>query len=573
MKANRLMAIMGVVFLFLFLNLVRMQVIQTEHYQSLSERNRIRVIYLEGPRGRILDRNGEILADNRLSFNCSVVLNEANTTIFKSSRLLAPLLDMDPAALEKQFLKKRRGAFNSILIAEDITPAQAMAIEERLDFLPGFMIETRPLREYPYAESAAHLVGYIGPMAEDESEELEFYGYKERDWLGRDGVEKNYESYLRGHSGGLQIEVDSRGRFIRALGVKEPAEGKDIRLTVDARLQSYAQGLLQAQKGAVIIMELKEGGLLAINSSPSFDPNLFASNKGRKEVRQYLIDPLSPMVDRGVRGQYPPGSIFKIITALSALQNHGISPATSFNCPGYLIVGGKVFHCWKEGGHGPQSLAQAFAHSCNVYFYKTGLAAGIDALFAKAIEFGYSKPTGVDLPGEKEGFVPSREWKRQAFQAPWYEGETANLAIGQGYLQVTPIQALLMIAAVATKGELFKPHVIDRIEGMKVAEKHTRSLNIPLEDWKAVCDGLDQVINSDTGTGRLARLPDIRVSGKTGTAQSGQDKTHAWFVGFAPEENPKIAMVVFLEHGGRGGVNAATVASALFRWLKEASYL
>ena len=218
-------------------------------------------------------------------------------------------------------------------------------------------------------------------------------------------------------------------------------------------------------------------------------------------------------------------------------------------------------------------MAQAFAHSCSVYFYKTGLAAGINALFEKALEFGYSKTTGVDLPGEKEGFVPSKEWKRQAFQAPWYEGETANLAIGQGYLQVTPIQALLMIAAVATKGELFKPHVIDQIEGVKVAEKHTRSLNIPSENWKAVYDGLDQVINSDSGTGRLARLADVRVAGKTGTAQSGQDKSHAWFVGFAPEENPKIAMVVFLEHGGRGGVSAATLAGALFRWLKEASYL
>ena len=560
-------------FALLLLNLVRMQIFQGEHYQSLSERNRIRIIYLEGPRGKVLDRNGEALAVNRLSFNCSVVFNEAKSTLRQSCKIVAPILGQDAAELQRRFSKKKQGAYNSILIAEDIAPSQAMAIEEILDSLPGFMIETRPRREYPYTESAAHLVGYIGPVAEDEIDDLEFYGYKERDWVGRDGVERSYESYLRGYSGGLQIEVDNRGRFIRALGVKEPKEGKDIRLTIEAKLEAHIQTILASQKGAVIVMELKEGGILAMNSSPSFDPNLFASNKGRREVGKYLQDVQAPMVNRGIRGQYPAGSIFKIITALAALQNHGIYLTTSFSCPGYLSVGGKRFHCWNDAGHGPQGLSQAFAHSCNVYFYKTGLLAGIDALFNKSVEFGYFKATGVDLPGEKRGFVPSKEWKRQAFNEPWYEGETANLAIGQGYLQVTPIQALVMIAAVATKGEVFKPHVIDQIEGIKVAEKHTKSLAIPKAYWDAVREGLDQVINSESGTGRLARVADLKVAGKTGTAQSGQNKSHAWFVGYAPEENPKVAMVVFLEHGGRGGVSAAALAGSLFQWLKEASYL
>ncbi len=572
-RPNRLSVIMLAGFLALFLNLFVMQILKGGYYQALSEKNRIRVIYLEAPRGVIFDRTGRPLVTNRLSYNCSAFSREAKFDIKRSCQIIGSILGIDAADLEKNFRKRKQGVFNTILMAEDITPAQAMAIEEKVDMLPGFVIETRPRREYPWGEAMAHLTGFIGPMMGGETDRLEFYGYKHADWLGRDGVEKTYESYLRGVSGGLQMEVDSRGRFVRALGVKEPKEGNDIQLTVDAKLQSYVQGLLKDQKGAVAVMELKEGGLLSINSAPSYDPNLFASSKGRKEVGRFLHGRYSPMVNRNIRGQYPPGSIYKIVTALAALEQHKITENTTFNCPGFFMLGTKVFHCWTEVGHGSQSLTQAFAHSCDVYFYNTGVLVGIDALFEKSVEFGFSKVTGVDLPGEKEGLSPSREWKKRTLGQPWYDGDSANLAIGQGYLQVTPIQALVMIAATATEGQIYKPHVIDTIRGEKVATRHTKAMTIPSEDWKAVKEGLDQVVNSDTGTGRLARVPGLRVAGKTGTAQSGQDKTHAWFVGFAPIEDPKIAMVVFLEHGGRGGVSAASLASSVFRWLKEANYL
>ncbi len=320
-------------------------------------------------------------------------------------------------------------------------------------------------------------------------------------------------------------------------------------------------------------MELKDGGVLSINSSPSFDPNLFASGIGRRQVGKYLHSSEAPMVNRGIRGQYPPGSIFKIVTALACLERKKINSTTAFECPGYFLIGGKRFHCWYEAGHGPQVLAQAFAHSCNVYFYNTGLLAGIDALSEKAIEFGFSKRTEVDLPEEKAGFVPSREWKKRAYDESWYDGETVNLAIGQGFLQVTPIQALVMAAAVASHGQLFKPHVIDKIEGIKVAERRTKSMEIKANHLNFIREGLDRVINSESGTGRLAKIEGVRIEGKTGTAQSGQNKTHAWFVGYAPAENPKVAMVVFLEHGGRGGVNAASLAGKLFKWLKQTAYL
>ncbi len=573
MKVNRLALLMVAGYVILFLNLFWMQVLRGDYYRSLSEKNRIRTLYLEAPRGNVLDRNGAPLAVSRLSFNCSVIPREAKWTIAKSCRVIAPILGVSTEELEKRFAKRKPGLFNTVILAEDIPRAQAMAIEEKIDMLPGFLIETRPQREYPFSEATAHLLGYTGPLTDKEDEKIDLYDYRRSDWVGRDGLEKAYESYLRGYSGGLQIEVDSRGRFVRALGVQEPKEGKNVMLTIDGKLQEFVQQQLRPHKGAVLVMELEEGGLLAMNSAPSFDSNLFSSSKGRKEVGRYFKNENAPMMNRGIRGQYPPGSIFKIVTALAALEERKISPSTSFNCIGSLVVGGNRFHCWKEGGHGPQAMTEAFAHSCNVFFYSAGLLAGVEAIHEKAVEFGMSKATGIDLPGENSGFVPSRSWKKKKRKEAWYDGETANLTIGQGYLQVTPAQALVMISAVATDGQVLRPHVIRKIEDLNVAERHSKSMPGASSEWRAVKEGLDQAINSDTGTGRLSRHANFRIAGKTGTAQSGQGKTHAWYVGFAPLENPKIAMVVFLEHGGRGGVSAAGIAGSVFKWLKEAKYL
>ena len=574
LKVSRLLLLVAILFSLLLLNLFRMQILKGDYYQSLSEKNRVRVVYLEGPRGKILDRRGRELANNRLSFNCTVTPGEKRERIEKSFRIVASILQEDPDVLDERYQKRKPGAFNSIILAEDISASQAIAIEERLDLLPGFMIETRPQREYPYGEAAAHLTGFLGPFHGDESEDPEYQDYNALEWLGKEGLEKFYEGYLHGRSGGLQMEVNSRGRFIKALGVKEPMEGKDIQLTIDADLQEFAQALFKSQKGAAIVMELEKGGILALNSAPSFDPNLFSSTRGRKNVGKYLHDPDAPMLDRGIQGQYPPGSIFKIVTALAALGNGRIQASTVFNCQGSLVVGGNRFHCWNEKGHGPQGLTEAFAHSCDVYFYRTGLAAGVDALYKKAVQFGFASKTGIDLPGEREGFVPSREWKENKMHAAWYDGDEANFSIGQGYLQVTPIQALQMITAIATGGKILEPHLVDKINGVIVGECHSKPVAISPEDLKSVKEGLDQVVNSGTGTGRLARVPGVRIAGKTGSAQAGREKkTHAWFVGYAPEKDPKVAMVIFLEHGGHGGVEAAEIAHALFRHLKESGYL
>lgn len=569
----RLSLIFSGLFLIVLLNLFIMQALKYNYYLGLSEKNRLRVIYLEGPRGRILDRNGVPLAENRLSFNCAVYPAEAKRTFSESVKILSGILGESPEEIEALYRRKKPGIFNTVLLAEDLSPPEAMAIEERLDVLPGFMVQTRPQRQYPLGEAAAHAVGFTGPMTEEEEEALENYGYRRADWIGRDGIEKSYESYLRGFSGGLQVEVNNRGRLIRPLGVQEPKVGRDVGLTIDARLQRVCQNLLKDQRGAILVMELQEGGILALNSSPTFDTNLFASSSGRKKVGRILIDSRAPMMNRAIQGRYPPGSIFKVITALAALDTQKMTAATQVECRGSLRVGKTTFPCWKESGHGPQALTEALAHSCNVFFYQSALLAGIDALAEKARAFTVDQLTGVDLPAEIKGFVPGKAWKRKQWNKPWYDGDTANVAIGQGDLQLTPIRALVMIAVIATEGEILKPHLVDKINGAKTAFRSAKHLASDPENVRAVRKGTNAVVNLESGTGRLARPARVRAAGKTGTAQSGQDKTHAWFVGYAPAEDPKVALTVFLEHGGRGGVAAAGVAKSVFDQLSEMGYL
>ncbi len=572
-KAGRLTLFVLLLFLLILLNLFFLQIVKGGYYYELSEKNRLRILYLEPPRGKILDRRGRTLATSRLSFNCTVIPREAKNTIRETIRVISPVLKEEESRLEKIFKKGKAGAFQSVILAQDIAPAQAMAIEEMLETMPGVLIETRPQREYPYGEAAAHLLGYVGPMTEEEKDQINNEEYRPTDWVGREGTEKFYENYLHGRPGGIQMEVNSRGRFLRALGVREPQEGRDIRLTVDAELQKYVQTLLKDKKASVIVMELAEGGILSMNSSPSYDSNLFASARGRKDVGRFLTGTRSPMMNRGIRGQYPPGSIFKIVTALAGLDSGKLKKHASYRCPGYLLIGGKRFICWQEGGHGEQQLTEALAHSCNVFFYLAGLSTGVDRIYSKAVEFGFSQKTGIDLPEEKKGLVPSREWKKKNKGQGWYDGDTANLAIGQGYLQVTPLQALVMAGAAATGGDRLVPHVIDKIDGVKVTERHGFKVPITRESRVAVKKGLDAVVNTETGTGRLARYPGLRVAGKTGTAQSGQAEDHAWFVGYAPAEDPRIAMVVFIENGGHGGVAAGSVAHSIWGYLKKERYL
>ncbi len=571
-RVRHMFIVMTLFYILIAFNLWRMQVWKGSYYHSLSEKNRLRVFYLEAPRGQITDRVGKPVVTNRLSYNVSVFRHEARNSIHKSVQRLSEILEVESSSLEKRFERKLPGAYRTILLAEDIPAEKAMRIEEISELLPGIVIETRPQREYPLGKASAHLTGYLGPLSEKELEELDLHGYEEQDWLGKEGIERTYESYLKGRSGGLQIEVNNRGRMVRALGIREPHEGKDIQLTIDVALQSVIYQMTTGQKGAVAVMDLRDGGLLAIESFPAFDPNLFSSRAGRSRVGTYFIDADTPLVNRAIHSRYPPGSIFKIVTATAALEASKITPFTQFNCPGFLQVGNRQFPCWNHTGHGPQNLSQALAHSCNVFFYHAGLALGQETLADMARTFHLSNVSEVDLPGERKGHVPSKEWKKRILHEPWYDGDTANMSIGQGFVEMTPMQALVMVSAAATGGQIYKPHVVSHIEKKAVVSKSVRPIPIRASTWAALREGLNQVVNSDTGTGKLARGDKVRVAGKTGTAQSGQDKTHAWYVGYAPTQKPRFAMVVFIEGGGRGGVAAGGLAGAIWKWIESAGY-
>lgn len=571
-RVGRLWAIYVVFFGLVLFNLFRMQILRGDEFRELSEKNRLRVRVLEAPRGRILDRYGRVIADSRLSFNCSLFPQEARKHLNANFRVLSPILGEDPETLKARLQKAKPGQYGTLLLAEDIPIEQAMQIEERLDELSGVLVETRPIREYPAAEAVGLLTGYTGPQSENEADWLAEAGYGKSDWIGKTGLEAVYETYLHGKSGGLQMEVNSRGRLIRALGVREPQEGKDVELAIDAGLQSEAYRLLEGRRGAVVVMDARDGGILALVSSPAFDPNRFASAAGRKTVGDYFKNEHSPMLNRAVQSAYPQGSVFKIFTALAALGQKKITPATQFSCSGSLTVGGNRFGCWKLSGHGPQNLTEALAHSCDVYFYKTGLAAGPDAIRAAARAFNLDEKTGIDLPGERKGHVPSREWKKRKLRSAWFDGDTANFSIGQGYLQVTPLQTAVSVAAAGT-GYLVRPHLVRKIDRVPVVSRHASPVPVPAKDLADVQKGLLAVVQSDTGTGKLSRTPGVLVAGKTGTAETGPGKpNHAWFAGYAPADDPQVSMCVFLEGGGHGGVEAATVARGVWQWMKEHRY-
>lgn len=573
MRIKHLAIAASCLFLFLGTNLFYLQIIRGNYYWILSERNRIRLIYLEGPRGRILDRRGTVLVENRISYNCMISPDEARGRLSETFKRLAPALQVSPNKLQQIYLKNEINNFQPVLVAEGITPHLAMTIEEMAVELPGVSIETRPIRYYPQGDTFSHLVGYVGPLTEEEVDRLRDFGYDRRDGIGRSGIEKTYESYLKGESGGLQVEADNRGRQVRLLGMRDPKPGRDIQLSVDADLQEFIYSKMGSLRGAVVVLDLKTGDVLALVSSPGFDPNLFRqSNQGFK-IRDLLRQKDAPLLNRAISGAYPPGSTFKVVTSTAALESHKITPLTTFECGGLFSLGSQKFHCWREEGHGPQSVVHALEHSCNVFFYHTGLVTGADKIAEWTWQFGLGKLTGIDLAGERKGFVPSPEWKKRVLRENWYSGETLNLAIGQGRLLTTPLQMAMVISMIANGGVVYTPQIVKKIGEVQVNRLKPKKIYISDETLTVVRRGLKAVVNSPTGTGMRAQQTGFLVAGKTGTAQAGPKGSHAWFIGYAPADDPHAALVVFLEHGGRGGVRAAEIGGLIFKHLRESGLL
>ena len=573
MRDRFLISTLSVLFLLIIIGLFCNQILRYGYYANLSRNNSIRVIPIEGVRGNIFDRTAQPVVTNRLSFDVAIIYQEIGDRK-KLVNLLSDLLGLSGAQIMDALEKAGKRAYEPVTIAEDIAKEKAFALEEAGFDVSGIVIETRSRRDYIYKHFGSHIFGYLSEVTDKELETLKDYGYRMKDLIGRAGLEKHYESVLRGADGGTQVEADSRGRQTRILGLKEPESGQDLQLTIDLSLQVSCDKLLGDHKGAIVVMDPRNGDILALASHPTFDPNIFVRYGMSRERLKLLNDKIGrPMSNKAISGLYPPGSVFKIVTAAAALEQKKITRHTRFFCSGSYKLGHTQFDCWKEGGHGSQNIVEGMKNSCNVFFYNTGRALGVDRLESYTKLFGYGKPTGIDLTDEVSGIAPGRDWKRSHKRGVWYEGETLNYAIGQGYLSVTPIQVLEMIAVMANNGNLVRPRLVRRVGSKDLPNQKPKSMGLKDETIQDVRRGLFEAVNNESGTAKRAKLTGTVVAGKTGTAQNPHGRTHAWFCGFAPYSDPKVCLVVFLEHGGKGGLEPAEIARGIFAEAKQRGYL
>ena len=548
----------GVAFFMLFIHLWYLQVIKGSEFRRLSENNRIRIRENPADRGMLLDRKERVLAHNRPSFEVSLVPEDlkVNPEVLTN---VSEMLDTDQEEILKRLQgQKRRPPFKPVKIKSDIDWNELARLEFNRVHLPGLVVDVKPRRTYSYGDLASHLIGYLGEVDENELKQSRDASYRMGALIGKYGIEYRWETDLRGTDGGRQIEVDALGREIKPLQSVDPFPGNNLILTIDLDLQKIAEEAYQDKSGALIAMDPKTGRILAMVSKPSFDPNLFARNISPEEWKSLMEDPRHPLQNKGIQGQYPPGSVFKIITAIAGLESGVITSDTQMNCTGVYPYGNRDFRCWKEGGHGTLSLHRAIVESCDTYFYQVGLKVGVDLIAHYANEFGLGRPTGICLPHEKPGIVPSSSWKKKRSGVPWYSGETLSFAVGQGYLNATPLQLVMLISAVANGGKLYLPQVVARVENIygKVLKEYPPvekgRTEVSENTLRIVQEALMGVVNEPHGTGWACALKDAKVAGKTGTAQipiSGyydEEKTIASFIGFAPPDEPKFIMLVTL---------------------------
>lgn len=574
--------VVGGIFFLLLLRLWHLQILNVDNYRNMSENNRLRFVPVAASRGAIMDRNGTVLVSNQPSFSLAVVPQEVENKDELLDRLVT-LLGMDRAELSERWEKgKGRAKYYPIILASNISRDQVEIVEENHLRLPGVEIEMKPVREYASGVLAAHLLGYIGEISEDELSAKGFEEYNPGDYLGKNGIERSWEKELHGNDGGRQLEVDARGRVLRTISESYPTVGNSVVLTIDARIQKQAEKAFGDQAGAAVAMDVNTGEVLAFVSNPGFDPALFSGKMPADVWKEYLDDKRHPLENKALSGQYPPGSTFKVITALAGLEDGKIDENTSVNCNGSYELGSSTFKCWNKHGHGVTNLKKSLRESCDVYYYQLGERLGVDRIAAMAKRFMLGSPMGIGLAHEKAGLIPTTEWKLKRFGKRWFHGETVPVSIGQGYVLMTPIQLVSMIATVANEGNVYRPYLVKRIvdaDGKPLREFKSELMGttgISADKFKLVKQGLFAVVNEPGGTGAAARLSDVHVAGKTGSSQvvklrdskqatPYQYRDHALFVGFAPYEKPEIAVAVIVEHGEHGGSAAAPIAGRILR--------
>lgn len=567
MKLKNIFIIISICFASLGISLFYTQILKYPAYRLLSEKNRIRLIPIAGPRGHIYDRNGKILAEDKLSFDIVIYPQEVKD-LDQTLQGVGRLLSVPKETLLKTYRAKFYAPFAYVVVAKGVGKRTASLIEERKPSLPGIYVNATSVRHYPYNSTASHILGFIGEIEKDQLMKLKEYGYKIKDLVGKTGIEKFYDNYLKGSSGGMQIEVDNIGHLIKMLGFQKPTRGKDLQLTIDINLQKLIDDLLNNAQGAAIVMDAQNGEILALSSSGNFDPNIFAQGSN-EQIKSLLSNPQKPLLNRAINGAYPPGSIFKIVVATAALETKRLTDKSTFSCGGIYPLGNHTFNCWRNEGHGLQGIKDALIHSCNIFFYRTARLLGPDLMYEYAMSFGLGKPTEIDLPGEVSGLIPNKMWKWLNKRQPWYEGETVNYGIGQGYILITPIQALRMISVIANSGYSPKPFLVKKIRDVVIKGGRAKRVEISERNLKIIKEGLFGVVNDDTGTGQRARVKGVKICGKTGTAQVPVGPAHAWFIGYVPEDKPKYCFVVFIEHGYMGGGLPADVVKAIVEYMQK----
>ena len=565
----------GVAFLVLLLRLWYLQILEGDRYFALSVNNHLRVRPVEAPRGFILDRHGEILVENRPTFDLYAtpedVINPREV-----AATLAGILGTSPQELEARLFEGRERPYQPVLLRKDLDEGTVVSVEERKLDLPGISLRVRPVRAYPSGGTAANLLGYVGEVNQAQLAREEYQDFRPGESIGQAGVEQRFDGFIRGIDGGEQVEVDARGRVLRLVSRIEPRSGSNIYLTIDKRIQGAAEAAFAGKKGTVIAMNPTTGEILAMVSRPSYDPNLFAQRLSGENWQRIVTDPSHPLQNRAFQAQYPPGSIFKLMVAVAGLESGALTPDTKFYDPGFFRLGNARFDDWKKGGHGTLDLRGAIVNSCNVYFYQAGLRVGIEEIVRIARAFGMGEAPGLGLGDEAKGHLPNPQPRKRG-QPGWSAGNTVVASIGQGLVVTSPMQLLTMVSTIANGGTIYRPWVVRKVASLsgEILEQYepeaVRHVSVRPETLAFIRQAMLSVVNE--GTGARARVPGIPIGGKTGTAQvvrkgegKGQAdlKDHGWFVSFAPADNPQIAVVVLVENGGFGGLVAAPVAKAVY---------
>ena len=581
-----LLIIAVAVFSALALRLWLLQVVHGPEYRVKSENNRIQLQDIPPFRGMIFDRNGELLVDNRPSFDLFLAPEDIRNRESLAENL-GRLIGLDPGhVMEKLAGESFRYGFRPIPIKKNLSREELAVMEASFFNLPGVTIQVKPRRHYVNNEFAAHLIGYLGEISDRQLRSGQYPDAKPGDLIGQFGVERAWQKELQGIRGGEQAEVDAAGRRLAVLSRKTPVAGENLALTLEKNLQLAAERALSGKKGAIVAMNPMNGEILAMASAPAFDPNIFIEGLDRAQWNRLITSNDFPLQNRAIQGQYPPGSVFKIVMALAGLEEGLIDPQETVFCGGSFRLGDQTFRCWRKHGHGRVNLHRAFVESCDVYFYALGRRLGVDKIAHYARMCGLGRPTGFELGSEREGLVPTSEWKMRRFGVPWQPGETISTSIGQSFVLVTPIQMARLMGALFNGGILYDPRIVKWVgkegrENYRFTPRQGGKIKVKEEHLALLRDALIGAVNEPRGTGSRSKIKNGSVAGKTGTAQvisldaaksfGSEDeippefRDHAWFVALATAEEPVLAVAVLVEHGGGGGSTAAPIAGELIR--------